>query len=76
MLYENVTSPFIHDSLNPDEEHTYRLRYTNTLGSGEFSEQVSAKTDLDPYRNVISGAVATAILMKISQATVIRRRTW
>ena len=60
MLYENVTSPFIHDSLNPDEEHTYRLRYTNTLGSGEFSEQVSAKTDLDPYRNVISGAVATA----------------
>lgn len=55
MLYENVTSPFIHDSLNPDEEHTYRLRYTNTLGSGEFSEQVSAKTDLDPYRNVISG---------------------
>ena len=60
MLYENVTSPFIHDSLNPDEEHTYRLRYTNTLGSGEFSEQVSAKTDLDPYRNVISGAEATA----------------
>ena len=60
MLYENVTSPFIHDSLNPDEEHTYRLRYTNTLGSGEFSEQVSAKTDLDPYHNVISGAEATA----------------
>lgn len=59
-LYENVTTPFLHDLLSAEETHTYQLRYTNVAGSGEWSDEVSATTMVDPYRNVIKDATATA----------------
>ena len=31
IVYRNVTSPFVHDSLNAAEEHTYQLVMYNTM---------------------------------------------
>lgn len=52
--YNNVTSPFRHDSLNPDEEHTYQLVASNT----KFEQAGPVQrftTAADPYKNVVNG---------------------
>lgn len=52
--YNHVSSPFRHDSLNPDEEHTYQLIAKNTKfeQAGPVQRFV---TSADPYKNVITG---------------------
>lgn len=60
MLYHNVSSPFVHEALNPLEEHTYRLRLYNTKSVSKWGEWQRFTTTEDRYKNVIKGATGSA----------------
>ncbi len=51
---------FIHTDLNYDTDYTYQIRAVNTKGASEWSEEVTVRTDLDPFRNVPENMTATA----------------
>ena len=62
-IYRNVTSPFVHDSLNPGEEHTYKLVVYNSKYE-VIGDVQRFQTKEDRYKNVIkntSGVANSAI---------------
>lgn len=66
VIYKNVfvkedESPYYnHSDLKFDTDYTYQVRARNTKGSSSWSEELTVKTDLDPFRNVPNNMTATA----------------
>lgn len=58
-IYRNVTAPFIHDSLNAGEEHTYQLVVYNTKHE-VVGEVQRFQTNEDRYKNVIKNTAGVA----------------
>lgn len=53
MIFNNIkTNEYIDSGLNYDTEYSYRVRSVNKDGHSEWSELMTVRTDLDPYRNV------------------------
>ena len=53
IINKNITSTeYIHKNLDFDTNYTYRIRSVNKDGYSEWSDKLTVKTDLDPYRNV------------------------
>lgn len=53
VIYNNITSnEYTHLNLNYDTVYNYRVRSVNSDGHSEWSEKISPRTALDPYRNV------------------------
>ena len=59
-IYHNVSAPFVHESLNADEEHIYRLRLYNSKGTSGWGEYQSFSTTEDRYKNVIDNVTGSA----------------
>ena len=60
MIYHNVSAPFVHEALNANEEHIYRLRLYNSKGVSEWGEWQRFSTTEDRYKNVIGDVIGTA----------------
>lgn len=58
-IYRDVTAPFIHDSLNAGEEHTYQLVVYNTKHE-VVGEVQRFQTNEDRYKNVIKNTKGVA----------------
>lgn len=58
-IYRDVTSPFVHDSLNAGEEHTYQLVAYNTKSEVKGDVQ-RFETKEDRYKDAIKGITVTA----------------
>lgn len=57
-IYRNVTSPYVHESLNSGEEHTYQMVVYNS--KFEIKGDVQRfSTDEDRYKNVITNTSVT-----------------
>ena len=53
IIQRNITSTeYSHKGLDFDTEYSYRIRSVNKDGYSEWSKELTARTDLDPYRNV------------------------
>lgn len=51
---------YIHSDLKFDTDYSYKVRAVNTKGASDWSEELTVRTDLDPYRNVPKNMTATA----------------
>lgn len=66
MIHRNVftkqgeTPFYLHTNLKYDTEYSYKVRAVNTKGASEWSDELTVKTDLDPYRNVPENMTAKA----------------
>lgn len=60
MLYHNVSTSFVHEALNANEEHTYRLRLYNSKNVSEWGQWQRFSTTEDRYKNVIKGVTGSA----------------
>lgn len=66
VIHSNVFSEkdgspyFIHSDLNYDTDYSYKIRAVNTRGPSEWSEELTVRTDLNPFRNVPKNMTATA----------------
>jgi alpha-glucosidase (family GH31 glycosyl hydrolase) len=68
MIYRNVfvkkegeNQPYFeHEDLDFDTEYSYQIRAVNSKGASEWSDEVTIKTKLDPFRNVPENMTATA----------------
>ena len=60
MIYHNVSAPFVHESLNANEEHTYRLRLYNSKNESAWGPWQSFTTSEDRYKNVIKNTLGSA----------------
>lgn len=53
IVQKNITSTeYSHKGLDFDTEYSYRIRSVNKDGYSKWSKELTAKTELDPYRNV------------------------
>ena len=56
IIQKNILSTqYIHNNLDFDTEYSYRIRSVNKDGYSEWSDKLTVKTNLDPYRNVPKG---------------------
>ena len=60
IIYHNVSAPFVHESLNANEEHIYRLRLYNSKGTSEWGDLQRFSTTEDRYKNVIDNVTGSA----------------
>ena len=60
MVYHKVSAPFVHEALNANEEHTYRLRLFNSKSVSEWGQWQRFSTTEDRYKNVIRDVIGTA----------------
>lgn len=56
IIQKNITgTQYSHNNLDFDTKYSYRIRSVNKDGYSNWSEKLTVKTDLDPYRNVPNG---------------------
>lgn len=59
VIYRNMKSPYVHDSLNSGESHTYQLVVYNTLNADVKGNVQRFETKEDRYKNVIKDVSVT-----------------
>lgn len=65
---------FLHDELEYESTHTYRIRARNAGGYSQWSEEIAVETHLDPWRNEI-GAQGKIVFEGDDEAGALRYAT-
>lgn len=56
IIQKNITlTQYTNNNLDFDTDYSYRIRSINKEGYSEWSDKITVRTDLDPYRNVPKG---------------------
>ncbi len=63
MISNGLNTSFNHDGLDPNTEHTYRVRAKNEGGPGEWSDPITIKTIFDIPTSIVEKSASTSITL-------------